>query len=90
MADYSHLSPENTDVVIVNWPDIQTVANWNEDEEPDIVTVSTLGWILEDDPKWIKVAGSYSWEAEQWSDIHSFPRHAPGIVVIYAKKISAP
>ena len=80
--DYSHLTPNNTPIVQVNWHDIVTKENYNEDEETQAIEVASVGWLLEDTPTEIKIATTYVWREERWSDQCSFPKAPPEIVVI--------
>lgn len=82
MTDYSHLTPDNTPIVKVLWFDIVSVDNWNEDENAEIATITTIGWLLENNPKWVKVAGSYSWDDGSWSSQTVFPKGEPDVEIV--------
>jgi len=80
--DYSHLTPTNTPIVRVDWHDIVSADNYNEDERAQSVEVASIGWLLEDAPTAVTIAGSYVWREERWSDQQTFPKAPPEITVI--------
>lgn len=83
MSDYSHLTPQNAKIVTVDWEDIVFSDKWSGDEEDtQPVEVITLGWLLEETPTMLVVAGSYNYREEQWATVHSFSKKAPAITVI--------
>ena len=79
---YDHLTPMNTPIVRINWHDIVSVENYNEDENAQPIEVSSIGWLLEDSPTSITIAGTYVWREERWSDQQTLPKLPPEIEVI--------
>ena len=73
-------SPTDAKQGTVAWYDIVATENWNDEEIPDYITVWTSGWLLEDTPQCLRIASSYNWEDEKWSDIHTFPKGLPEFV----------
>ena len=72
------LTPETAKLVRINWQDILFEDSWNDDQEPvQPVECMTVGFLIEDTPTMITVAGSYDYRAEQWATIHSFPKGKP-------------
>ena len=82
MKDYSHLNPRNTPIVEVEWQDIVSVENYNDDEDSQSIEVISVGYLLEDTPTDVKIAGSYVWREERWSDKQSFPKTPPEVSVV--------
>lgn len=72
------LTPETARLVVVAWEDIVQYQDWNEwSESHDTLTVKTVGWLIEETPRKIVVAGSYNYADEQWADLHAFPKMPP-------------
>ena len=82
MADYSHLTPNNTPLVQVNWMDIVQGDNYNEDDDVQGIEVSTIGWLLDDNMQEVVIASTYVWREERWSDQHAFPKAEPEVVIV--------
>ena len=80
--DYSHLNPTNTPIVKVDWHDIVSVQNYNEDEGAQSIEVASVGWLLDDSPTAVTIASSYVWREERWSDQQTFPKAPPEITII--------
>jgi hypothetical protein len=73
--------PANTQVVGINWRDIQYVDNWNEDSEVAPARyLFTIGYLLYQgpDPKDTSnditvIAGTYDYDNDKWADFTVFP-----------------
>ena len=76
-------TPDNTQVVVINWRDIRSVYNWQEDSSVELRPcrdMLTVGWLLYegDDPEeegatLTVLAGSYDAENDTWSEYTFFP-----------------
>ncbi|MCK4500178.1 hypothetical protein KAU11_06745 [Candidatus Babeliales bacterium] len=77
--DYSHLTPTNTPIIQVNWWDIVKGDNYNEDDNVQTIEVISVGWLLEDSATEVKIASTYVWREERWSDQHAFTKSPPEI-----------
>lgn len=82
MANYDHLAPGDCPVVKVEWADITQFGQWNGEEEVQTTDVANVGWLLEDDARWVVVASAYNYSDEQWADIHIFPKRPPEVTVL--------
>jgi hypothetical protein len=77
------LTPKTQPIVIVNWEDIVFDDNWNgEEENPQPVEISTVGWLLYENSTMIVVASTYNWREEQWGTVHAFPKSEPDVSII--------
>lgn len=73
-------SPIDTRLVIVDWRDIVEYDDWNSTEgDHSDVTVSTVGWLLEQKPQSITIASTFRYEDSRWAGIHVFPTAPPEI-----------
>ena len=83
MSRYDAMTPKDCHVVVVEWEDITHFSAWNESED-DITTttISTLGWLLEENDKHVVVASTYDHDSEQWADYHAFPKIPATVVVV--------
>lgn len=62
--------------VIVEWEDITSTQGWKDLETAmavEIVTVRSMGWILEDSDKYLRIAATIS-QAEIFNDISLIPK----------------
>ena len=82
MSDFSGMTPSNTDIVVVEWEDIQSADNWNDDEVPETYGAKSVGWLLEDSAKHVILATSYSDDDERWSGYLTIPKLPPTVVVV--------
>ena len=80
---FDHLTPETAKKVVVEWPDIKKIDNWNEVEEDlmPLVAVS-IGWLLLETEQFILIASSYDYDNAQWADYHSLPKYPPQVVFL--------
>lgn len=80
------LNPNTAKLVVVAWSDITEYAQWNQDvgddEDEEITTVSSVGWLIEDRAQWVKIARDYSWEAEKWSGVVMIPKLPPEVEIV--------
>jgi len=79
---YDHLTPAQCPVVKVDWADITEFPQWNDREDVQTTDVVTTGWLLEDSPKWIVVASSYSYTDETWASVCIFPTQMPAVTYL--------
>lgn len=74
-------TPRTTELVSVQWRDITSIANWNEEEEVAPVRhFSTVGYLLYEgpDPKdegeeMVVIASTWDGDAAKWRDYTVFP-----------------
>ncbi len=86
--------PDNTQIVGINWRDIQYVDNWNEDSEvAPARDILTIGYLLYKgpDPKdqaneITIIAGTYDFDNEKWCDFTVFPTVVVNKVTAITKK----
>lgn len=86
--------PENSQVVGINWTDIQYVDNWNEDAEVAPARyLFTIGYLLYEgpDPKDSKrditvIAGTYDYDNSKWADFTVFPSVVVRKIVAITRK----
>ena len=76
------LTPSTAPFVTIEWEDIQSIEDWNEDSEvDDTCSLVTRGWLIEDTPKKYVIAGTYDYNNEKWamkfaiSKMHPIVRH---------------
>jgi hypothetical protein len=86
MADigkYDHLEPKDCRIVKVEWRDIIFNDAWNDDS-PDLDTPDgvQLGYLLEDGPHDVVIAGGYNYTDEKWCTIHAFPKTPPEVIPV--------
>ena len=80
---WRELTPETAPVVRIDWWDIVTADSWNEDEEDTTpATLVDLGWLLEDNPKWIRIATTYDHDSGRWARFRLIPKLPPEITVV--------
>ena len=79
--DWRELTPTTAPVVRVEWHDIVTADSWNEDEEDATpVALVDVGWLLEDNVRWIRIAGTYDYDSGKWARFRLIPKLPPTIL----------
>lgn len=76
------MNPNTAPLVRINWADIVEVSAWNEEEECDPATVTSIGYLIEDRPQWYRIARDYHWEDERWAGVVTIPKVPPEIEVL--------
>lgn len=78
MSDAESLSPRECRLVEVEWEDITGLDNWNEDDGPfQPTSIVSVGWLLEDNAKWLTIATSYDHTNSKWASITVIPKLPP-------------
>ena len=81
MSKWRDLTPATAPVVRIEWWDIVTADSWNEDEEDTTpATLIDVGWLLEDNDKWVRIAGTYDWDSGKWARFRLIPTLLPAIL----------
>ena len=81
MSKWRDLTPATAPVVRIEWWDIVTADSWNEDEEDTTpATLIDVGWLLEDNDKWVRIAGTYDWDSGKWARFRLIPKLPPTIL----------
>lgn len=86
--------PDSTQIVGVNWRDIQYVDNWNTDEEVAPARyIFTVGYFLYEgpDPKDPQnnitvIAGTYNYDVNKWADFTVFPSSIVREIIAITRK----
>ena len=72
------LTPETTDLIVVDWYDIVNVDDWNEQTESVWpAPLKTAGWLLAETEHQMLLAGTYDYQADTWSGKFVYPKTAP-------------
>jgi len=88
MTDYSHLTPENAPLIIVDWEDIYFSDNWDEDGEIVQPRESkTVAYLLEDSESQLVIASSYSWRDDRWATVHAIPKMPPKYITLSKEEV---
>ena len=84
LKKHDEMTPADAPLVSVEWEDITGLDNWNEDDGPfQPTSIKSVGWLIEDGPKWLVIARDYDHTNEKWSSIVVIPR-LPPVVMIHA------
>lgn len=84
MKKHDELTPSDAPLVSVEWEDITGLDNWNEDDGPfQPTSIKSVGWLIEDGPKWLVIARDYDHTNEKWSSIVVIPK-LPPVVMVHA------
>ena len=84
LKKHDEMTPTDAPLVSVEWEDITGLDNWNEDDGPfQPTSIKSVGWLIEDGPKWLVIARDYDHTNEKWSSIVVIPR-LPPVVMIHA------
>jgi len=83
MSSWDHLTPADCPVVRVDWVDITEYSQWNSEEDVQTTDVVTVGWLLEDSPQQVVVAGSYSYTDDAWASVVTFPKTPPEVTTLW-------
>jgi len=63
------LTPSTANIVYVEWEDIQSHEDWNEESEANTTcTLKSIGWLIEDDDRKLVIASTYDHENERWAN----------------------
>ena len=72
------LTPNSAKLVLVEWEDITGLDNWNEDDGPfQPTSIVSVGWLLEDNPKWMTIARDYDHTNAKWAAVVVIPKLPP-------------
>jgi len=72
------LTPNDCQLVEVEWEDITGLDNWNDDDGPfQPTSIVSVGWLLEDNVKWLTIATSYDHTNSKWASITVIPKLPP-------------
>ena len=83
MNPWRELTPATAPVVRVEWYDIVSADSWNDDEENATpATLVDVGWLLEDNPKWIRIATTYDYDSCRWARFRLLPKMPPEVDLI--------
>ena len=84
MKQPDELKPADCPLVSVEWEDITELANWNEDDGPfQPTSIKSVGWLIEENSKWMTIARDYDHTNEKWSSIVVIPK-LPPVVMVHA------
>ncbi len=84
LKKHDELTPADSPLVSVEWEDITGLDNWNEDDGPfQPTSIKSVGWLIEDGPKWLVIARDYDHTNEKWSSIVVIPK-LPPVVMVHA------
>lgn len=74
------LTPTTARAVFVEWEDIQSHEDWNEESEANTTcTLKSLGWLIEDDDRKIVIAMTYDYENARWANKFAIGKLPPVI-----------
>lgn len=77
----SDLTPATTRIVVVEWEDITDIDNWNEEDGPfQPTSCKSLGWLLENNSKWITIARDYDVTNDKWASVLIVPKMEPTVI----------
>ncbi len=83
MSDGDGKTPANTSMIQVEWEDITGLDNWNEDDGPfQPTSIVSVGWLLEDNVKWMTIARDYDHTNSKWAAVVVIPKLPPVVEVI--------
>jgi hypothetical protein len=75
------LTPDSAPLVYVEWEDIQAHEDWNEVSDSDSTcTLKSVGWLIEDGPKKLVIAGTYDYENERWANKFAIGKLPPSVI----------
>ena len=84
MKQPDELKPADCPLVSVEWEDITELANWNEDDGPfQPTSIKSVGWLIEENSKWMTIARDYDHTNDKWSSVVIIPKMPP-VVMIHA------
>jgi hypothetical protein len=74
------LTPSTANIVYVEWEDIQSHEDWNEESEANTTcTLKSIGWLIEDDDRKLVIASTYDHENERWANKFAIGKLPPVI-----------
>ena len=77
------LTPRNTQLVRIDWEDIQFSDSWGPEEEwPSTKESYLVGHLLVDTPSYLIIGAAYDWQDERWGTLHAIPKLPPLITVV--------
>jgi len=90
--DYSHLTPDITPLVRVDWEDIYFTLNWEEVPDDGVHPRPEMneGRLLYKSKTEVVIGGGYSYWEEQWNTIHCYPRGAVTKITVLIDAAPAP
>jgi hypothetical protein len=72
------ITPSTAVKVLVEWEDITSMENWNENDGPfQPTSILSIGWLIEDNSKWMTIARDYDHTNSKWADIVIIPKLPP-------------
>jgi hypothetical protein len=81
MTPSEELTPSTARFVTIEWEDIQSIEDWNDDTEiNDTCSLVTRGWLIEDTPKKYVIAGTYDYTNEKWAMKFAISKMQPIVV----------
>jgi hypothetical protein len=74
------LTPSTAQAVFVEWEDIQSHEDWNDESEANTTcSLKSMGWLIEDDDRKIVIAMTYDYENERWANKFAIGKLPPVI-----------
>lgn len=77
------LTPTTAKIVFVEWEDIQSHEDWNEESDGNTTcSLKSIGWLIEDDDRKLVIAATYDHENERWANKFAIGKLPPEVTAL--------